>query len=211
MGRTILADAVLGTSDKKAQTGPLMESTKRKTLIDRNEVTVINTADILGPSLENSKRAREALRSLQLASPGPHAFLLVIQAPSLSTGNMQSAAEAIQATRKLFGDEALRYILPVLTHTGDEGQTQTVEKLLKDESLRRALSLCNQTPEVVESRPEQPLEELRMARRQLLDRVTEMKTLRGHFVHELQRRENQRREELLVEMTSALERKLGHM
>ncbi|XP_074519877.1 uncharacterized protein LOC141785448 [Halichoeres trimaculatus] len=210
--RTILADALMGygDSDIKDQIGPLMDSTKKKTLINGKEVTVINTADILGPSLGNNKRAKEALRSLQLASPGPHAFLLVIQAPNSSMDYNQGAAKAVQATRKLYGDEALQYILPVLTHAEDQGQIPT-EKLLKDESLSRALSLCNQRPEVVDTRPDQPPEEQRVSRRQLVERVMEMKTLRGHFMHELQRRENQRREELLAEMTSALEKKLGHM
>ncbi|XP_034563182.1 immune-associated nucleotide-binding protein 13-like [Notolabrus celidotus] len=210
-GRTSLADTLLRNSVKKDQIGPPMESTKRKTLVDGKEVTVINTPDILGPPLRNNERAREALRSLQLASPGPHAFLLVIQAPSLSMGSNHGAAEMLQALRELFGDEVVQYILPVLTHADHQVGKQTVEKLLDDGSLKRALSLCNQRPELVDSRPDRPPEEQSVSRRQLMERVMEMKMLRGHFVHELQRREDQRREELLADMTSALERKLGHM
>ncbi|XP_041672152.1 GTPase IMAP family member 8-like isoform X2 [Cheilinus undulatus] len=212
-GRFILSNTLLGISEIKEPMGPLMESTRRKTILNVREVTVINTPDILGPSLESQKRAREALRSLQLATPGPHAFLLLIQASGPSMEMTLQASKAIQATRELFGDEALEFILPVLTNADHQGRKRAVEKLLDADSggLKRALSLCKQRPELVNIRPDCPLEEQGVTCRQLLRRVMEMKTLRGHFVHELQRREDQRREELLADMTSALAQKLGYM
>ncbi|CAJ1080649.1 immune-associated nucleotide-binding protein 13-like [Xyrichtys novacula] len=211
--QTPLMDTLLGNSDNKEPVEALMESTKRKKVIEGIEVTVINTPDILGSSLGNNERAREALRSLQLTSPGPHALLLVIQAPSSSTGINQEAARAVQASRELFGDEAVQYILPLLTHANNQSRKQSVEKLLDADagSLRWALSLCNQRPELVDSRPDCTLEEQSVSRRKLVKRVMEMKMLKGHFVHELQRKEDQRREELLADMTSALARKLGYM
>ncbi|XP_045925706.1 GTPase IMAP family member 1-like isoform X2 [Micropterus dolomieu] len=212
-GRTSLADTLLGDSETKAPMGPLMESTRRRTVIEGREVRVIDTPDLLGPSLENNKRAREAMRSLQLASPGPHAFLLVIQAPGSSMGINQDAAQAIRVTLGLFGDEAVGYIIPVLTHADRLGQMHTVDELLDVDNggLRKALSLCEQRPELVDNRPDCPLEAQSVILRQLVGRVVEMKTLRGHFVHELQRREDCMREELLADMASALARKLGRM
>ncbi|XP_060884827.1 GTPase IMAP family member 5-like [Labrus mixtus] len=212
-GHSSLSNTLLGTREAKQPIGHLTESTKIKTLLDGREVTVIATPDILGPSLGNNKRAKEALRSLQLTSPGPHVFLLVIPAPESSTGINQEAAQAIQATHELFGDGAVEYILPVFTHVVNRGQKQTVEKLLDGDAggLRRALSPCDQRPELVDITPDRPLEEQSVLRRHLLGRVMEMKTLRGHFVHELQRREDRIREELLADMTSEVARKLGHM
>lgn len=193
--------------------GPLMESTRRRAVIEGREVRVIDTPDLLGLSLENNKRAREAMRSLQLASPGPHAFLLVIQAPGSSMGINQDAAQAIRVTLGLFGDEAVGYIIPVLTHADRLGRMHTVDELLDVDNggLRKALSLCEQRPELVDNRPDCPLEAQSVMLRQLVGRVVEMKTLRGHFVHELQRREDCMREELLADMASALARKLGRM
>ncbi|XP_044035189.1 GTPase IMAP family member 5-like [Siniperca chuatsi] len=212
-GRTSLADALLSNSETKAPMGPLMESTKRRTVMDGREVTVIDTPDLLGLSLENNERAREALRSLQLASPGPHAFLLVIQAPGSSMGINQDAAQAIRATLELFGDGAVGYIIPVLTHADRLGRRRTVDQLLNVDAggLRKALSLCDQRPELVDNRPGCPPEAQSVMSRKLVGRVMEMKTLRGHFVHELQRREDRVREELLADMASALARNLGRM
>lgn len=193
--------------------GPLMESTESCTVIDGEEVAVIDTPDLLGLSLGSSMRAREALRSLQLTSPGPHAFLLVIRAPASSVGIDHDASRAIRATLQLFGDKAAGHIIPVLTHADHLGRRRTVDQLLDGDagSLKKALSLCDQRPELVDNRPERPLEEQNSMRSQLIGRAMEMKTQRGHFVHELQRREDHIREELMAEMSSALAGKLGHM
>ncbi|TKS90106.1 GTPase IMAP family member 4 [Collichthys lucidus] len=211
-GRTSLAVTLLGSSETITPIDPLMESTKRRMVIDGREVTVIDTPDLLGTSLGDSKRAREALRSLQLTSPGPHAFLLVMRAPGSSMEIDQDVAQEVRATLELFGDGAMGYILPVLTHADHLGRKHSVDKLLDaDTSLKKALSLCDQRPELVDNRPDCPPEAQTKIRRELLGRVIEMDTLRGHFVHELQRREDRIREELLDDMASALARKVGHM
>lgn len=203
---------MLGNSEEREHMGPLMESTKRQRVMDGREVTVIDTPDLLGQSLGNSKKAMEALRSLQLASPGPHAFLLVIRAPGSSTGINQDAAQEIRATLELFGDGAAGYIIPVLTHADRLGRRRTIDQLLEVDAggLKTALSLCDQRPELVDNRPDCPPEVKSVMCRQLVERVMEMKTLRGHFVHELQRKEDCIREELLADMASALARELGH-
>ncbi|KAG7507228.1 GTPase IMAP family member 1-like [Solea senegalensis] len=212
-GRTSLANTLLGSKGRKSPVGPLMESTKSTAVVDGREVTVVDTPDLLGPSLGGNRRAKEALRSLQLVSPGPHAVLLVLQAPHSGRGINQDAHRAIQATMELFGDDVLGHIIPVLTHADLLGQKHTtVDQLLDvDTDLRRTVSLCGQRPELVDDRPDCPPEAQRTMSRQLVGRVMEMKELRGHFVHKLQRREERFREELLTDMASALARKLGHM
>ncbi|XP_034414748.1 GTPase IMAP family member 4-like isoform X1 [Cyclopterus lumpus] len=208
-GRTSLADTLLGGSEKTAPMGPLMESTKRRTVMGGREVIVIDTPDLLGPSMGNNKRAREALRSLQLSSPGPHAFLLVIPAGGSSTGINQDMAKAIRSTLELFGDGVATYIIPVLTHVDCLGRNHTIDQMLDadSEGLERALSRCNQRSELVDNGPDCPPEAKSVMRRQLVGRVTEMNG--GHFVHELQRREDRIREELLTDMGSVLAGKLG--
>lgn len=178
--------------------------------MDGGGVTVVDTPDLLGASLADSKRAVEALRSLQLCSPGPHAFLLVMPAPGSSQGLQLDAAREIQAFCQLFGQEATEYLVPVLTHADGLARGRTVEKLQQVDAgaLGTAASLCSQSPELVDNRPERPPEAKSVTRRRLLGRVTEVKTLRGRFVHELQRQEEQAREELLAAVASQLARKL---
>lgn len=209
-GRSSLAQTLLGKRESTEESGPLMESTRRRQVMNGTEITVIDTPDILGTSMGNSKRAMEALRSLQLASPGPHAFLLVIQAPGSSID--QDLAQEIQTTIELFGDRATEYVIPVFTHADClPRRRRTIDKLLEANSaaLKTAMSLCNQRPELVDNRLDCPSDVRSVTRRQLLERVVEMST-RGHFVHSLQRKEDHMREELLADMSSALAEKLGN-
>lgn len=199
-----MADILLGNSEHVV---PLMESTRRSGVMDGREIIVIDTPDLLGLSLGNSKRALEALRSLQLTRPGPHAFLVVVRAPGSSTGINHDVAREIQATLELFGDEAEGYIVPVLTCAERVGRRSTMDQLLEEDAggLKKVLSLCEQRPELVDIGPDCPMEVRSIMRRRLVERVTEVRALREHFVHELQRRE----EELLADMASALTSKLG--
>uniref|UniRef100_A0A673C438 GTPase IMAP family member 4-like n=1 Tax=Sphaeramia orbicularis TaxID=375764 RepID=A0A673C438_9TELE len=208
-GQTSVLDTN-GTSTRPP-TGSLKESTKRRIIVDDNgHVTVIDTPDLLGLWTSNEERAREALRSLQLASPGPHAFLLVIQVPGVNRTVHLEARRALQTTLDLFGEAASEYIIPVLTHT--DHVDQTVEQLLDQNNgaLRTVLSVCSQRAELVDVQPHcPPLEEQRAMGRKLMEHVMELKEQKGHFIHELQRRENQVREELLEDMSCALAKKLG--
>lgn len=209
-GSTTLAETLLGIANTKGQRAPLLESTMRSRVVDGGGVIVVDTPGLLGASMANSKRAVEALRSLQLCTPGPHAFLLVMPAPGSSQGLQLDAAREIRAFRQLFGEEAAEHLIPVLTHADRLARGRTVEKLLQVDAgaLRTAAPLCSQAPELVDNRPDHPPEVQSATRRRLLGRVTKVKTLRGHFVHELQRQEEQAREELLAAMASQLARKL---
>lgn len=202
-GRTSLADSLLGRREASRPPDPPLESVRRRAVVQGREVTVIDTPDLLGSSLGNSWRAREALRSLQLSSPGPHALLLVIPAPNSGKGLDQDLAQAMQATLELFGDEASGHIIPVFTHADRLGRRRTAE--LKKAAVSAA---CSQEAELVDSSSEEAQAEVR---RRLLGRVAEVKALRGRFDHEMQRREERIRGELLEDMASVLAAKLGHM
>ncbi|KAF7204820.1 transcript variant X4 [Nothobranchius furzeri] len=209
-GRTSLANTLIGTSETNTSMEALNQSISRCTTMNGRELTVIDTPDILGSSLGSYIRAREALRSLQLTSPGPHAFLLVIQAPGSSMGVNQDPIQAIQSTLELFGEGVTGYIIPVITHAD---HLKTLDQLLEADprNLKRALSLCEQRAELVDNRPGLPPEERSSLYSCLVERVIELKEVRGHFIHELQRREDDLREKLLTDMSSALATKLGRM
>lgn len=214
-GRTALADTLLGCSISQSRddVGPLLKSTSRRAVVDNREVTVVDTPDLLGSTIDDGKRAREVLRSLQLASPGPHAILLVIRAPGSNDGIDQDAAEATRAALKLLSEPASGYIIIVLTHMDCLTQGYSLAQLLEVNAggLRTALSIGAQTAELVNNSPVCSPEARRDTRRRLLERVAEMRALRGHLTHELQRKDDQIREELLVDMASLLSLKLQHM
>ncbi|KAL0983993.1 hypothetical protein UPYG_G00135620 [Umbra pygmaea] len=210
-GRTSLAKTLLGRSLPEV-VGDVTECTRQKVFVDRRELTVIDTPDLLGTSLGDRKAAREALRSLQLASPGPHAFLLVLRAPGSRHGLDQDANAATRTLLELVGWKAASHVLIVLTHADNLAPGCTLAQLLEDDvgGIRTALSLCGQSAELVDNSPELTVEERRegLARR-LVKRLAEMRALKGHYTHKLQNREDCFREELLTDMASELALKLG--
>ncbi|KAJ8406674.1 hypothetical protein AAFF_G00295900 [Aldrovandia affinis] len=207
-GRSLLGDTLLGHGGSP---GVLRECVSRRAFVEGKEVTVVDTPDLLGSSMGAAERAREALRSVQLASPGPHAFLLVMQAPGSRDAGGIDEAGALRALLALVGEGALSYVLPVLTHADSLGSSCTLNQLLQGApgGLTATLSLCSQRAELVENGPACPPAERRALGVRLLERVEEMRTLEGsHYVHELQRREDRIREKLLEDMAAVLERQL---
>ncbi|XP_019720397.1 GTPase IMAP family member 2-like [Hippocampus comes] len=211
-GRTSVVNTLLDCWAEEPEE-PLVESTIRRAIVDSRELSVIDTPDLLGASLGGMTRAREALRSVQLAAPGPHAILLVMQAPHSGKVPQQEAMRAIHATLRLFGDGIRGHIVPVLTHADRLGRRHTLERLLDRDAggVNGLTSLCGQRPELLDTRRDRSPEEQKVTRRLLVGRVLELKGLRGHFVHELQRMDERVREKLLADMTSALSSKLEHM
>ncbi|XP_072312719.1 GTPase IMAP family member 4-like [Eucyclogobius newberryi] len=208
-----LADFLLGPAPSKTDASspePLLQSSNRKIVLNVGEITIIDTPALPGLTLDHSSRAREGLRSLQLSSPGPHAFLIEI--PILNTELHQDLNRITQAAIELFGDEVTDYMIPVVTHKHNLSRRK-IEHLFQSQpgSFKKGPLLCKQRPEVVNISTERPGDDLNASRISLLKQVVELKKVKGNFVHELQRREDRAREELLTDMATALSIKLGHM
>ncbi|CAL8302494.1 unnamed protein product [Lota lota] len=215
-GRSQLADTLLGCMEDRApwssSSGPLTESVQRRALVNGREVRVVDTPDLLG-KCGNGQKAREALRSLQLSSPGPHVVLLVIRVPGAAGRVDQDAALAVRVTLALFGAGVAGHVFTVFTHADSLAPGQTLATLLGADAggLRAALSLCGLRAELVDNSVHCPPEDRRRMCMRLLERLEEMRALSGHFIHELQAREECMKEELLADMSSELAGKLGSM
>ncbi|KAJ8363270.1 hypothetical protein SKAU_G00121010 [Synaphobranchus kaupii] len=206
-GRSQLGDTLLGS---KGFPRASRECVSQRAFVEGREVTVVDAPDLLGSSLGAVERAREALRSIELTGPGPHAFLLVMRAPGSSGVGGGDEAGALETLLGLVGEGALSHVLPVLTHADSHGRPPTLARLLRGAgpSLRAALSLCSQRAELVCNGPSCPRAQRTALGTRLLERVEEIKMLSGHFIHELQRREDRIREQLLEDMALLLERRL---
>ncbi|XP_017166439.1 GTPase IMAP family member 4-like isoform X3 [Poecilia reticulata] len=214
--RNLIADDLLALGSNKTRpfSDVAKNGIKQSTVLDGREITVINTPDVLGSSMGNASRAREALRSLQLTSPGPHAFLLVIKAQGSGESVGQDLTQAVRGTLELFGEGVTGYIIPVISYV-DGRQSFTVDELL--EGLEKACSLCGQSPELVDISAYGPPKGKHSSRRSkdcayrdLVERVLDVKESRGHFGHEVYKREDELREKLLDDMSSTLAQQLGH-
>nr|XP_061807327.1 GTPase IMAP family member 2-like [Nerophis lumbriciformis] len=210
-GRTSVANILLGRSAEQSEE-PLLESVLKRAIVDGRELSIIDTPDLLSGSLGRTETAKEALRSIQLAAPGPHAILLVMRASRSSKETQEEATQVTQAVLELLGDDIRGHVIPVLTHADRLSRRRTFDRLLDTDvgGVKRLTAICGQRPELLEAGTDQSPEEQSVTRRLLVGRVLELKGLKGHFVHELYKRDELVRMELLYDMTSALSKKLKH-
>ncbi|KAG9343104.1 hypothetical protein JZ751_015323 [Albula glossodonta] len=208
---SMLQDTLLGRDDfYRGRTAGLHRQCVRwRTVIEGHEMIVVATPDILGSSLGPEVTAQEALRSLLLASPGPHAFLLVMQTSQLCDGG--DGMTALQALLDLMGEGALSHVLLLLIHTEPSGGSSTPRSLLEGVhgGLLPVLSLCGQRVEVLDLGTSCPAAQRRAQAQRLVERVVEMSWFRGYYLHELQEKEDRMREELLLDAAAELRRRLG--
>lgn len=235
--RLSLVSILLGltppSSSPKKQSDAAQECQSWRTMAagSGREVTIVDTPDLLGKrgGMSPAQRAREALRSLQLVSPGPHAFLLALPCPSANGSkagegrDFREAADALRALAELVGEDALAHVLVVLlaqpegwARSRTQTQTLTLSQLLEENAgggggLREVLSMCGQRAELVAGTQGSDGGGGGAgagAASRIMERVVEMRALQGHYVHELQRREERIRQELLADMAHVLTKKL---
>ncbi|XP_026180698.1 GTPase IMAP family member 9-like [Mastacembelus armatus] len=95
---------------------------KEKVEIDNQEVVVVDTPGLCHSKKTDEEVMEEVKRGVSLASPGPHAFLFVLD-KSKFTPQLQNMVELIWKT---FGKNAGKYALVVYTHKrklDDNGKT----------------------------------------------------------------------------------------
>ncbi|CAL1604873.1 unnamed protein product [Knipowitschia caucasica] len=210
-----LADFLLGpvpsttTTTDSAPDPHLLQTSKRTIALSSGEITVVDTPALPGLTLDEGSRARQALRGLQLSSPGPHAF--IVETPIATTDLHQDLNRLAQASADVYGSELTDFMIPVVTHKHSLSRRR-IEDLLHAQpgSHRRGPLLCPHRPEAVNVSMERTADDVNAARVGLLKRVLQMKKTKGCFIHELQRREERAREELLDAMATELAAKLRH-
>ncbi|XP_028671125.2 uncharacterized protein LOC114662010 [Erpetoichthys calabaricus] len=102
-------------------------------------VAVIDTPGLLNNTLRLDKVVQETERCKCLASPGPHAFLLVLPLGRSSENEMQ----LLEAIRQLFGNHAVKYTIVLFT-LGDERKDLSVEEYIRTGSkdMKQLLEYC---------------------------------------------------------------------
>ncbi|XP_019217608.1 immune-associated nucleotide-binding protein 9-like [Oreochromis niloticus] len=105
------------------------------------KITVVDTPGLLDTSKTADIMKKEIAKCIQITTPGPHVFLLVLQIGRF-TKEEQNCVDALE---KLFGPKASNYMIVVFTH-GDKLTTQgiTIENYLKEghKKVKQLLNRC---------------------------------------------------------------------
>ncbi|XP_063180234.1 GTPase IMAP family member 1-like [Chroicocephalus ridibundus] len=94
------------------------------------DVTVIDTADILNPRIAIGQAYKEISHCVRLSSPGPHALLLVTKLGQF----FEEDTKAVQRLQDIFGVHVLRHTIVLLAHAEEAAEGSLQEHLCSDSS-----------------------------------------------------------------------------
>ncbi|CAL8332901.1 unnamed protein product [Merluccius merluccius] len=177
-GKTASADTILG-QEASASTSSFGSSSRicrlRQGVTEGRKVTLVEAPRWYwnGKQVEDSVR-RESQRALELTSPGPHAFLLLIPVCQFTEVEGLVPVEM----KEVFGPNVLKHTLVLLT-CGDYlgGQNEEIYLQGEDSGLREVIGRCRGRYHIINNRQRHDRQQVRT----LLDKVENMVALNGGY------------------------------
>ncbi|XP_077354377.1 GTPase IMAP family member 8-like [Festucalex cinctus] len=140
-GKSAAANTIIGENVFSSSTGTQSETKycEAELVKCKRQIQVVDTPGVLNTSRDHASIKREIAKCIQMTSPGPHAFLLVLQIGRFT----EEEEKSVEALEKLFGPEASRHMIVLFT-CGDELNGQTIQEYVKncDSRLRKVINRC---------------------------------------------------------------------
>ncbi|XP_056124495.1 GTPase IMAP family member 7-like [Rhinichthys klamathensis goyatoka] len=105
------------------------------------EISVIDTPGLYDTELNNEEVKTEIMKCITYASPGPHAFIIVIKLGTFT----EEEKNTVEKLKEVFGEQMEKYTLILFTHTKQlKKEKKTIEQFLQesDSGLKQLVERC---------------------------------------------------------------------
>ncbi|XP_070697705.1 GTPase IMAP family member 8-like [Pempheris klunzingeri] len=137
-GNTILNREAFDS--EASPTSQTSECKKERGEIGGRKVAVVDTPGLYDTSLNHDEVLRRIKMCIGMSSPGPHAFLVVLQVGRFTEEEKQT----VQMIQDRFGKDAAKYTMVLFTHGDKLKKKKTIEQFISEsEDLQDIIKKCN--------------------------------------------------------------------
>ncbi|XP_031442846.1 GTPase IMAP family member 9-like [Clupea harengus] len=141
VGKSAVGNTILGRQEftSESSANSVTDTCDRRSMLYPRHIEVIDTPGILDTDRDAEEIKKEIVKSIKYSSPGPHAFLLVIQVGRFT----KEEQNAVRALQEIFGEKAADYMIVLFTR-GDElgGKTISDYVIKGHPKLREVIQSC---------------------------------------------------------------------
>ncbi|XP_078126074.1 GTPase IMAP family member 9-like [Sander vitreus] len=148
-GNTILGDDLFHSKNSLSAVTKKCQKEKRK--INNQNVVVVDTPGLLSIDQTEEVIARKIKKSVNLAKPGPHVFVIVLSVEDKYTRNVEDMVKTICDT---FGKNTMDYTMVLFTR-GEKLKDTMEDFIIRNENLHKLIGSCEYGYHVFDKRPEQ--------------------------------------------------------
>uniref|UniRef100_A0A8C1RIA3 AIG1-type G domain-containing protein n=1 Tax=Cyprinus carpio TaxID=7962 RepID=A0A8C1RIA3_CYPCA len=138
-GNTIIGKSVFESSISSNSQTKLCQSETNERM--GKKISVIDTPGLYDNVLSNEEVIKELVKCITYASPGPHAFIIVIKVGRFT----EEEKNTIKELKEVFGEKIEKYAMVLFTHKDQlDKKNQTIDKFLQesDPDLKKLVQSC---------------------------------------------------------------------
>ncbi|XP_042589544.1 immunity-related GTPase family, f4 [Cyprinus carpio] len=191
-GKSAAGNTILGQKEFRSEMGPTSvtrECSAAQATVSGRSVTVVDAPGFFDTEITHEESMIEIMKSVDLSSPGPHAFLIVFKVGRF----IHEEQQILQMIEMMFGQEVLKYSIILFT-CGDWLEDHSIEEYIKESrDLRRLVDQCGGRYHVFNNRDQSNREQVN----DLLKKIDTMveQNRRGHYSNQMYEDAQRRRED----------------